>query len=174
MEAEARSITNRPDINAHLTKLKEDGVISEFVESGKRLFATRFSSSIDYSKYTKGATFVSLENSMSMQKEMLNQTISAFVDHCDSPTVWFEFKKYWPLVLYPCQNMTTYGVIFPKVPNFCCNVVDTRNIWTLAALLCRIETLWKVTTEVSLYTKKWHGWMLVYLTKQCFNWAKQY
>ena len=70
--------------------------------------------------------------------------------------------------------MTTYEVIFPKVPNFCCNVVDRRNIWTLAALLCRIETLWKLTTEVSLYTKKWHGWMLVYLTKQCFNWAEQY
>ena len=33
-EAEARSITNRPDINAHLSKLQNKNVISEFVEKG--------------------------------------------------------------------------------------------------------------------------------------------
>ena len=43
-ESEARSISNRPDSNAHLTKLKEEGIISEFVESGKKNFADEFSS----------------------------------------------------------------------------------------------------------------------------------
>ena len=49
MEAEARSISNRPDSNAHLSKLRQDGIISEYVESGKRDFAHEFSSSLNYS-----------------------------------------------------------------------------------------------------------------------------
>ena len=53
-EAEARSISNRPDINAHLSKLREEEVISEYVEDGCRDFASEYSQHIDYSKYAKG------------------------------------------------------------------------------------------------------------------------
>ena len=35
-EAKAISIMNCPDINAHLRKLRQNNIISEFVESGKQ------------------------------------------------------------------------------------------------------------------------------------------
>ena len=53
-EAEARSISNRPDINAHLSKLRKEKVISEFVEQGTREYARNYSQDIDYDKYTEG------------------------------------------------------------------------------------------------------------------------
>jgi hypothetical protein len=68
-ESEARSISNHLDIHAHLSKLREENTISEFVESGKREFANRYSSSIDYSRYRKGATFVSHEASVVLQRK---------------------------------------------------------------------------------------------------------
>ena len=40
-EAEARSIFNQPDINAHLTKLQNENIVSQYVEKGKRDFASR-------------------------------------------------------------------------------------------------------------------------------------
>ena len=38
MEAEARSIANRPDLNDHISKLRQGAVISEFIEAGARDF----------------------------------------------------------------------------------------------------------------------------------------
>ena len=80
-EAEARSLANRPDINAHLGKLSKDGIISTFVENGKRQFATRFSETKIYKKFTKGATFVSLQASMILQREMSGTKLQVVVDH---------------------------------------------------------------------------------------------
>ena len=53
-EAEARSISNRPDINAHLSHLRKEKIISECVEKDRREFAKEFSESVDYDRYTKG------------------------------------------------------------------------------------------------------------------------
>ena len=53
-EAEARSIYNRPDINAHLSKLTKEKVITSFVEDGARKFAKQYSDGINYSKYVQG------------------------------------------------------------------------------------------------------------------------
>ena len=76
-EAEARSITNRPDINTHLLKLREENVISEYVEAGRRSFASTFSASIDYSRYIKGGSYVILESSIILQNENSDRTIKA-------------------------------------------------------------------------------------------------
>ena len=57
-EAQARSISNRPDINAHLSKLRKEEIISGYVEDGCREFASDYSLHIDYSKYAKGKYFL--------------------------------------------------------------------------------------------------------------------
>ena len=172
-ESEARLISNRPDLNTHLTKLRKEGVISEYVESGKRNFANEFASLMDFSKYAKGATYVSLESSMILQDEVSDRKIDAELDHRESQPVRFLFNRYWPLCLYPCQTTTLHGVIFSKVPNFQSTKSDTKMVWTFTALLCRVEVIWRLTCETSLYTSRWQGWMLVNLTKYCFNLEKQ-
>ena len=95
MEAEARSISNRHDLNAHLSKLRQDGVISEFVEAGNRDFSKKHSSTIDYNKYIKDTTFVSLENSTILQEEISNNRIQASLDRQPgNRPVTFYLKKY--------------------------------------------------------------------------------
>ena len=171
-EAEARSIKNRPDINVHLTKLRREKVISRYVENGKRKFAQEFASSIDYLKYIKGATYVSLETCMDLQKETINRKTKAMVDNCETLPIERHFNAYWSLSLYPCQTANSHGVKFAKVPSFS-NNVDTCIIWIVASLLLQVEQLWRIICNVPLYTSEWYGWMLVYLTKNCFNYGER-
>ena len=65
--------------------------------------------------------------------------------------------------------MTTYGIIFPQTPPLKHSDIDTSLLWTVSNLLCRVEKLWMIVEKVDLFTSKWHGWMLVFLTKNCFN-----
>ena len=65
--------------------------------------------------------------------------------------------------------MTEHGVMFPKVPLLYSSDSNSAMIWAIAALMCRVEAIWKNVCAVELFTSKWHGWMLVYLTRFCFN-----
>ena len=109
-EAEARSIFNRPDIAAHLKRLRQEKVISKYIEQGKRQHATDYSSTIDYEKYYYGGTYVSLETSMILQREAEGRRISGWI-HDNDHNIEKRFKRYWPLVIYPCQTMTNHGVL---------------------------------------------------------------
>ena len=74
-ESQVRSINNLPDINDLLIKLRQENIFSEYVDSMEQTFANHLSIKIDYLKYIKGATFVSLEASMILQDEMTNRQI---------------------------------------------------------------------------------------------------
>ena len=63
-EAKSRSITNLPAINAHLRKIRQEKIIYEYVESGKRQFSIQLSSTINHLKYIKGDTLVNIEVSI--------------------------------------------------------------------------------------------------------------
>ena len=39
--------------------------------------------------------------------------------------------------------------------------------WTLSALLLSSQTFWSAIENTPLFVWKWHGWMLVYLSKRC-------
>ena len=94
-EVEARSVVNCPDINAHLKKLRQENIISQFFKSGKQEFAPYFSSNIDDSKYSRVATFVSLEIIIILLDKIKNGQIWSLLDNGDSPLVICTFTKYW-------------------------------------------------------------------------------
>ena len=165
-ESEARSIANRPDINAHLSKLREEDIISQYAEDGRRSFATSFSSTVNYERLAKGATYVSLESSVILQNENANRVVSAWIDYDDPrrPPVRVSFKKYWSDTLYSCQNMSDYGIRFNKVPILQNRDKNTRSIWKVCVLVSRVESLWRmISNYYELRSSKWHGWMLAYL-----------
>ena len=69
--------------------------------------------------------------------------------------------------------MTHHGVIMNQMPIFTSDSVYTGLTWIVAALLTRVEPLWhEIATNIEFHTSQWHGWMLVYLTKHCFNEGK--
>ena len=57
-ETEAISIKNRPDINAHLSKLRLEHIISEYVESGAREFYNISSIIVEYLKHKVHYTII--------------------------------------------------------------------------------------------------------------------
>ena len=46
-------------------------------------------------------------------------------------------------------------------------------IWIVATLIVRVEPLWKIICKVPLYTSEWYGWMLAYVSKNCFNYGER-
>ena len=101
---------------------------------------------------------------------MYNRRIRAWIDHSYSQPIRLSFNKYWSDCIYPCQIMTRHGVIFPKVMYLLSNYSDTSLICTIAALISRVESLWKdIADHFELETSNGRGWMLVYLTNHCFD-----
>ena len=121
-EVEARSVVNRPDINAHLKKLRQENIISQFFKSGKQEFAARFSSNIDYSKYSKGVTCFSLKASIILQDKMkknksklcfITETVGRSFVHLQSTgqniyifvKIWLNMVSYSQLCHFFCHQM---------------------------------------------------------------------
>ena len=109
---------------------------------------------------------------MVLQKEATDRKTKATIDNCESRPVDVYFTTFWSSSLNPCQTTNSHGVTFGKVPNFT-NNIDTYILWTMATLIFWVEPLWKIICEVPLYTSEWYGWMLVYLSKNCFNYGER-
>lgn len=69
--------------------------------------------------------------------------------------------------------MTLYGVHFPKCPRYSSSKEDTSLLWMISAALTRVETLWRFVASSNLKVSGWHGWLLIYLTKNCFDFANR-
>ena len=91
----------------------------------------------------------------------------------NSPNITIKYKKCWPSLLYPCQNLLGHGCRLIPVPFLRARRNDNIPLskvelaWTLSALLLSSQTFWTAIGSTPLFMWKWHGWMLVYLTKRC-------
>ena len=78
---ESCSLMNRPDINSLLNQLVEEKAISKVTANGKREYASSRYNGFDFSKYYAGATYVPFHVSMSMQRDILsNSLITVTID----------------------------------------------------------------------------------------------
>ena len=179
-ESESRAIKNRPDINALLSQIVKEKGIAKCVANSRRQEAEDMCNGIDYSIYSQGATYVPFDVAMCLLQDINAKDTPVIVDdNVDNQQLLREhtryIKKYWPSFIYPCQLMNGYGARFPPVPKFRAyrrsGVTDDDAMfgWTVTALLTRLEALWIITSKCRLVTSKWHGWMLVKLTKECFK-----
>ena len=175
--AEARSIINRPDINALLSQMVEEGTMSKCVAEGKRVHAQKKFGDFNFHKYVVGATYVPLECAILMQRELNDTIIKAYDDeNINSGDVSASFKRSWPLMIYPCQKMNSYGAMFEVVPKFHSPTLENSEkmksslIWEITGLLLCVEEIWmNVAKALEFYTSDWYGWFLTYLSKKCFE-----
>ena len=66
--------------------------------------------------------------------------------------------------------MSDDGVRFTKVPIFQSRHHNTRLIWKVSVLVSIVESLWRMISDYYEFRSlNWHGWMLAYLYKNCFN-----
>ena len=172
-ESESRSVKNRPDINSLLNHYEKDGYMGSFTVNGIRERAKTAGPTDDMlKKCVEGATYVGLEDSMSMQHDIgedncIQVVLDNVVSEC--PHV-VDTKRNWIKSIIHCQKMDKggYGAWFPSTPSYKCNDRDSRMVWLLSGMTLCVKELWCLTDKVDMYCSKWHGWLLTYLTKNCF------
>ena len=171
---EARSTANRPDIKAHLTKLKEEKKAYSFIEYQNREYSRNYSKHINYDQFTIGSTCVPLEAAVIIQRETQERKMKSIINREDAPDSTLNFSKYWSSSLYPMHTMTSHGALFPTVlPLFYKgdNDVNTRVTWVILSILSRVDKLCQIVENIyiKIKTSEWYGWGLVYLARDCFN-----
>ena len=131
----------------------------------------------NFDKYVVGATYVPLECAILMQRELNNTVIKAYDDeNMNIGDVSTCFKRSWPLMVYPCQKMNSYGAMFEIVPKFNSPKLENLEkmkssvIWEICGMLLCVEEIWKSIAKASeFYTSDWYGWFLSYLSKKFFE-----
>lgn len=147
-ELESRSIANLHDINGLLTQLTKEKVISKYADNEKRKEIKKMAENIDFDKYIYGSTFVPLEVAMSLHREREDKLISCLLDNRgdDLAERDIRFEKYWTTYIFPIQNSSSHGAMFPTVPMFNLQHRDhdeSTFIWIICALLIKNETCGK-------------------------------
>ena len=106
-ESEAYALKNRPDINSLLTQITKEKVIGESIATSHREEAERITEGIDFSIYSRGATYVPFDAAMTLLKDIDEENTTATVDHNVDHNNYQAhtryFKKIWPSYMYTCQ-----------------------------------------------------------------------
>ena len=108
---------------------------------------------------------------MILQKENASKLVTSTIDHFeDRESREITYERMYSMCNYPMQTMSTFGVIFPKVPLY--TLTKNENavfLWGLSAMLVRVEVLWQIIGGIHLHTSQCHGWLMMYLHRSCFN-----
>ena len=188
-QSESLSIANKIDINALLTRLGEKQLLPlKSVESMRKRALEASPSPEVIAKYIHGATYISLDDSIDLQKQL---TIDEMVDITINPSSREEIndnsdnefgqqnntnfriraKPNWVTKIVFAQKLDEekYGAVMTVIPAYRSKGLDTRLLWIISAVLTQLKELWEETCAIPMCTSKWHGWLLTYLTKHCFD-----
>ena len=120
-ESEARSILQRPDINALMNQLAKEGTISDFIAESYRSNAFETCEGINFKSLTFGATYVPFEAAMKMQQEINGNPNCLMIwddRGYDLPEMVHTCRKSWPSIIYPLQKLDFYGTKPPTIPKY--------------------------------------------------------
>ena len=78
--AESRSIINRPDINTLLNQMIEENAMTTFIANDKRNLAQKSFGNFDFQPYYYSATYVPLEYTILMKRDLIDSSIQVTVD----------------------------------------------------------------------------------------------
>ena len=175
--SDARALSQRPDINSHLTTLVKEKIISSDTASSRIAEAELISRTIDYEPYYNASTFVPLEKALSMQQENAQPRFAKVpTSRGGTANEAITFRVGWPRNIYPCQTLNDHGTHPHLPPKFGTkqprpfDKFHLSKIWSLSATLLTVEYIW--TTAVSFQTydrESWHGWLLAYLSKNSLS-----
>jgi hypothetical protein len=178
MQDEARAIKNRPDVRGLLSQLVEEKVISRYTANMRMKEAEEVTRGIRFDKYWKGATYVPLQTCMSIQAELNpdKNTIDVEVQ-IDENVSNICFERPWPTFVHPCQNLTSYGIMPPTIPDFKVQKRYRNTLnkscqrgWIVASIMLHVEPIWRMVSSMVSYKRLvWKGWMLMYLTRKTLH-----
>ena len=167
-ENEALSISYRSDIVSLLSDLEMNNTLSKGSSNEMIRRASFMTKNIEPKKFCSGATFVSITDTMKLQQKV--NTHNMISVETDSGTI-IHTRRNWIQSIIFCQkcNSNGYGAQFPTLLPLISNTHKTQFLWILCRMLISVKELWDIIEEVPKKTLLWHGWILTYISKQCFN-----
>ena len=124
------TIKYRLDINSLLNELERKGRISKITVNGLRRRSVEAAPSIDaIAKCLDGATYISLDDAMIMQRELTkdNEVHIVIDDRVDKDPITIDALANWVTnIIYPQKvDIEQYGAQFATVPIFSNSSTDT-------------------------------------------------
>ena len=160
----ALSLYGCHDIRSKLSQLVQSKVVPPYFESDKLKFVEQqnFPEKTELLRSAlRGATFVSLEDSLKMHMDLQS--------YDEVP-----FHPMWPLSLLTCEpTICDYGCKPPSIPSFRYKQ-DLRLPWIMLSLATCIPMLWECIANSVHYKgdPSWHGWLLSFATKKVLQGIK--
>ena len=177
---ESLAIHHRSDINALLNKLVKEEKIGKCVANKRREEAKYRVQNMNFNlpNLISGSTYVPIEATMKYVNEQSTFTNYKCFRKGDQPQNRFDyFRPIWPIHLYPCQKYDAYGARFPIIPDINPKTISDDDamdnkiqmvLWSTLGLLICVGVIWDTICNVPLNTSQWEGWVLNYLSKNCF------
>ena len=160
---ESLAIVHRRDTNALLSKLVDEQKIGKCVANDRRDEAKYRVEKLnmDVENLVSGATYVPIVATMKYVKDQSSFTPLRKFNRPEEEegirTRFNLFRPIWPLHLYPCQKMDSYGSYFPSVPSLSPKLTSdarhmdnltTMSLWNTLALLIHIQAVWDAVVSV--------------------------
>jgi len=169
-DCEEVSLSGRTDLRALVGEWAQDGTLPSDVAEQRLADANRWTaSSEEVQKCCDGATFVTLEDSLKLQK--MNKEGRRHVVRVKQEDGWEErhYIPSWPSCLLNVHPLDEYGAHFPILPKMYDGMSDTRLVFYLAAMHATLPTLWQSSNDSIQTELSWEGWLLEYLGRKCFS-----
>ena len=169
---EVLATKGRTDIRAHVTQLKEQKIISEYMATRLLGDSDRFFQDWEKTKQTfqKGANFISVDDAVRLHQGISYAgTESAVVKDDDNNRRNVSFAAPWPRHLtwvHPSGN--PHGRKFPDLLRFKrIGDIDTRSPWILCAMIVTLPDIWNEVVQVRKRDWEWEGWVLMAVSRNC-------
>jgi hypothetical protein len=118
-ENEDRAIAHWYGVNTHLDTLSKHKIISSETANSMRAKAKIFKQTTIVEKYLKGSTYIPFKAAIAFQENIRSRILSVTIlDHNNKNGIVINYKRYIPLFIYPCQNLTKHGVQVVVIPRF--------------------------------------------------------
>ena len=169
-DREETSLLGRSDLRALVGEWGQDGTLPPEVAESRIADAKQYGASTErVEKCCEGATFMTLEDSLRVQK--MNKDGERHVVRTKVDGEWKEhhYVPSWPGCLVNVHPFDRYGASFPILPKmYDGGMSDTRLAFYLTAMHGALPALWESSNNCIQTVASWEGWLLSYLARKCF------
>ena len=168
-DREETSLLGRTDLRALVGEWGQDGTLPPEVAQQRLADSSRYGASSEkVEQCCKGATFMTLEDSLKIQK--MNKDGQRHVIRRKVDGEWKEhhYVPSWPGCLVNVHPFDRYGASFPILPKMYDGLSDTRLAFYLTAMHGVLPVLWESSNNCIRTVASWEGWVLSYLGRKCF------
>ena len=165
------TIRGRRDIQHHLRRMEQHRLLPKLVVDEMMNEAVELIDEDQFERYKdvycRGATVISVEDALQLDKATREQRTKEL--SVPGMTTKVHYIPKWPSALvFVHPAACDHGCPPALVPPFAVLSCDTRFVWLLSTMICKISRLWSLVDQKVTSLMGWEGWMLSFLTQRAF------